>query len=324
MIGAIMHKFRALIPLLRCLNCTSDEPLKDLSEDRLHCKQCNSIYPVNRNRPIIFSEENDLFEVGDYVKEKTLTTRKIYKIFSQFIPGPSVNLFRKKALREIDRMLSGNPSAKILVVGGGEQRQQIEAFLNSMGKHLIYCCDVDINADIDVFCDAHNLPFGNNTFDLVVTTAVLEHVIRPERVAAEIYRVVKLGGILYSEIPFLQQVHEGAYDFTRFTHSGHRRLFNGFTETKSGIIAGPATVLVWSIESFLLMFFVNTIFFFPTKIIIRLAIFWIKYLDLLLVNNPAALDGASCTYFLGQKICSLVPDSEIIKKYSGAQNLTHT
>jgi hypothetical protein len=31
----------------------------------------------------------------------------------------------------------------------------------------------------------------------------------------------------------MQQVHEGAYDFTRYTLSGHRRLFNGFTETSS-------------------------------------------------------------------------------------------
>ena len=52
--------------------------------------------------------------------------------------------------------------------------------------------------------------------------------VEPEKVVAEIYRVLKENGIVYAETPFMQQVHEGAYDFTRYTVLGHRYLFRQF------------------------------------------------------------------------------------------------
>lgn len=42
--------------------------------------------------------------------------------------------------------------------------------------------------------DAHKLPFKSSSFDLVVCTEVLEHVVNPENVVSEIRRVLKPGG----------------------------------------------------------------------------------------------------------------------------------
>lgn len=42
--------------------------------------------------------------------------------------------------------------------------------------------------------DAHNLPFKTNTFDLVVCSETIEHVVEPERVLHEIARVLKPTG----------------------------------------------------------------------------------------------------------------------------------
>jgi hypothetical protein len=55
-------------------------------------------------------------------------------------------------------------------------------------------------------------------------------VARSPRVASEIHRLLKSGGFVYSEIPFMQQVHEGAYDFTRYTLVGHRALFRALDD----------------------------------------------------------------------------------------------
>ena len=74
-----------------------------------------------------------------------------------------------------------------------------------------------------VLGDAHDLPFVDAAFDAAVIQAVLEHVVDPQRVVAELHRVLREDGVLYSEVPFMQQVHEGAYDFTRYTDLGHRR-----------------------------------------------------------------------------------------------------
>lgn len=43
--------------------------------------------------------------------------------------------------------------------------------------------------------DAHELPFGNETFDIVTAIEVLEHLEKPKRVLSEIKRVLKPDGI---------------------------------------------------------------------------------------------------------------------------------
>ena len=144
---------------------------------------------------------------------------------SQWLPSPSINLNRGPNLVKFGSTLSSVECAHILVVGGGQQRQSLEATLAQYPNLRFIYTDIDINATVDIFCDAHDLPFKDNIFHGAIITAVLEHVLYPERVVSEIHRVLVDGGVLYSEIPFMQQVHEGAYDFTRYTLSGHRRLY---------------------------------------------------------------------------------------------------
>ena len=55
--------------------------------------------------------------------------------------------------------------------------------------------------------------------------------------------VYKDDGLVYADTPFMQQVHMGRYDFTRFTYLGHRRLFRKFEEIDSGAVSGPAMAL---------------------------------------------------------------------------------
>ncbi len=111
----------------------------------------------------------------------------------------------------------------------------------------------------------------------------------PERVAAEITRVLKTDGLLYSVLPFMQHVHEGAYDFTRYTLSGHRRIFNHISEIESGMVAGPGTALVWAIENFALAFMVQPLLRKIIKFITRILFGWIKYFDYLFKDKPAAI-----------------------------------
>jgi SAM-dependent methyltransferase len=190
----------------------------------------------------------------------------------------------------------------------------------------ITAVDVDLGADVDAFCDAHALPFPNASFDAVLTTAVLEHVADPNLAVSEIHRVLRSDGFVYSELPFMQQVHEGAYDFTRYTHSGHRRLFRHFDEIDSGIVAGPATALLWAVEHFCLAVAGGRS---RRRIAVKLAVrgllFWLKHLDRVLARRAAAYDGASCTYFLGRpRSGEPVSDTAIVSGYRGAQRLSHT
>lgn len=49
--------------------------------------------------------------------------------------------------------------------------------------------------------NAADLPFRKNSFDTVLLSDILEHVINPELVAKEAYRVVKTGGYIYATVP---------------------------------------------------------------------------------------------------------------------------
>ena len=112
-----------------------------------------------------------------------------------------------------------------------------------MGDRLeVVESDVYLGPRTEVVLDAHDIPFADSTFDAVVAQAVLEHVVDPYRSVSEIWRVLKPRGIVYAETPFMQQVHGGPYDFTRFTPLGHRRLFRQFEELDSGVILGTRDV----------------------------------------------------------------------------------
>ena len=308
---------------LRCPYCQS---ILLTHKDQLNCivcEKCNNKYPLSVGRPILIRPDNDIFCIDDYCDIKRPSNSKNIG-FLDFIPSPSVNLASQRVLLKVRELLKGKPCAFVLVVGSGCQKLWLDSVFCVDDSIKVLYTDIDISADVDLFCDGHDLPFVDGVFDAVVTTAVLEHVLYPERVASEIMRVLKKDGLFYSELPFMQQVHEGAYDFTRYTMSGHRRLFNQIVEIESGVVAGPGTTLVWSIENFALAFLSNTIYRKMVKATIRFAFGWIKYSDYILRNSPAALDGASCTYLLGYKIDYPIPDADIISGYVGAQTLTHT
>ena len=49
--------------------------------------------------------------------------------------------------------------------------------------------------------NAENTQFKDNSFDIIVCNAVIEHVFNPEKLASEISRVLKPGGILFIDTP---------------------------------------------------------------------------------------------------------------------------
>jgi SAM-dependent methyltransferase len=208
------------------------------------------------------------------------------------------------------------PTPAVLILGAGHQRNRVRGALGA--RMNLIAVDIDPAADVDLYCDAHELPFPERTFDAVIATAVLEHVLDPERVMLEIHRVLRPAGLLYSEVPFVQQVHEGRFDFTRYTLSGHRRLARRFIELRSGATAGPGTALIWAVEH-LLLAITNRRWPRLTKSLARVSLFWLRNIDRRIANRPSGLDGASCTYFFGRRSEEIRSNRDIILKYSGAQ-----
>lgn len=308
---------RADLSILRCpasgsqLSLASDGALVSLEGRR---------YEVLDGVPVLLDFERSLFDADDFTgaTEPVGIGQKIRRALNRIVPDPTRSLGardRFERLGELVKERDVNP--RILIIGGGILGEGMEGLAEDEALELVET-DVYLGDRTQLVCDAHHLPFADACFDAVVAQAVLEHVMDPRQVADEIHRVLKPAGLVYAETPFMQQVHEGAYDITRFTMVGHRRLFRGFDELEAGVVCGPGTALLWSLR-----YFVRS---FPRRS--RLArelldravcfgFFWIKYLDDFLVTSPGAIDAASGVFFMGRRRDSPISDREVVESYRG-------
>lgn len=96
---------------------------------------------------------------------------------------------------------------------------------------------------IDCVGRAERLPFADDAFALVVTQETLEHVRDPFTSVREIGRVLRRGGRLYCQVPFVIGYHPGPTDFWRFTREGIRALVEqaGLDCETVALAVGPAT-----------------------------------------------------------------------------------
>lgn len=285
--------------------------------------ECSSKYPVVNGIPILINESNSIFSKNEFIKQEVHSCQKskihkIKKYIKRLVPSISKNLKAKQNFNEFKQKLyefSSKP--KVLVIGGGTLGEGIEELIDCKNNLEIVETDVVFGPRTRIIVDAHDIPFINNTFDGVVIQAVLEHVVDPFMCVEEIFRILKKQGIVYSETPFMQQVHMGCHDFTRFTNLGHRRLFRKFEEIDSGIICGPGMALAWAYEYFLLSFTTSKLLRKLIRVFARFTSFYLPYFDLILAKNPAAYDAASGFFFLGRKGENILSDRDLIKNYKG-------
>jgi SAM-dependent methyltransferase len=156
---------------------------------------------------------------------------------------------------------------------------------------------------VDVVGDAHQLPFRADAIGALHCEAVLEHLERPERAVAEMFRVLKPGGYVFAATPFIQVFHGYPGHFQNFTLAGHSALFtrSGFHILDSGPCVGPVFALIdlasnWARE------------FVPGRLLSRIAWLGIRMagklfvqLDRLLLRSQDAHVLASTTFVLAQK-----------------------
>lgn len=80
--------------------------------------------------------------------------------------------------------------------------------------------------EYDILCDVKNIPLKDCSVDLILSTSSLEHLEFPDEFFKETYRVLKPGGVLYINVPFVIQEHEIPFDFCRYTRYGLKKLYS--------------------------------------------------------------------------------------------------
>ncbi|MBI4063338.1 MAG: methyltransferase domain-containing protein [Elusimicrobia bacterium] len=305
---------------LRCPACRCGLEFQD---DEISCTgpSCGKVYPVVDGIPVLIDDVGSVFSLNDFTARRGTFYQSsetgARQSISRLLPSLGDNLKAKgNFLRFAGLLRRSTASPKVLVVGGSRVGPGLESILSDPQIDFVES-DVALGQRTALICDAHGLPFDDETFDAVVAQVVLEHVVDPYACVEEMRRILKPGGLVYAETPFMEQVHAGRYDFTRFTRLGHRRLFRGFEEISSGIVGGPGMALAWSYRYFLLSFAESRRLRTLLSAFARLTAFWLKYFDPYLTSKAGALDAAAEFYFMGRKSDRLLADRELIRSYKG-------
>ena len=309
-----------IIELLECPKCHSK---MDLNE-KFIClnKDCQADYPIIDGIPILINDSNSLFKIDQYSEDDiqtadTSNVKKIENFINLITPSCSKNWKSRDNLKQISELLRKKEKPKVLVIGGRILGVGMKEFIKNNTFDVVET-DVAFGPRTRLICDSHDIPFGENSFDCIITQAVLEHVIDPFRCVDEMFRILKPDGLVYAVAPFMKQVHNGQYDFYRFSDMGYRRLFRRFKEIERGLNGGPGQALAWSLLYFFRSFGRKRWSRAILRTVASYMFFWLKYTDLLLAKKPGSYDAASGFYFLGYKTDSGIGDEEILKDFRGA------
>lgn len=134
-------------------------------------------------------------------------------------------LMKRITRRSLDAFIASQASSRhVLDLGCGDARYA-RYFPDRVGF------DRTPGPGVDVAGSAYELPFEDASFDLILCTEVLEHLETPHLALGEMYRVLAEGGELILTTRFLYPIHDGPYDYFRYTKHGLRYLLAGWEIT---------------------------------------------------------------------------------------------
>lgn len=282
-----------LIPynILICPECKKD--MLEYNNGEIKCLGCGQVF-LEREGKYYFTQygEQNITDFLDKIKYLFKKYEKFYSFMVNLVSPvcPTTNL--KKFLKKFVKPLDNN--SIVINLGSG----------NSNISDLVSNIDIVAYNNTDLICDIANLPLKDNSVDVIINTAVLEHVQNPEAVIKEIYRVLKPRvGIVYSYFPFIQGFHASPYDFFRVTKEGIKELFKEFNEIEVKPGCGPTSGFLWVFQEWLaitLSFGIKPLYYL-LLLLIMLITFPLKFLDVILIIHPKAENIASGFIFIGWK-----------------------
>jgi SAM-dependent methyltransferase len=94
------------------------------------------------------------------------------------------------------------------------------------------CLDLRRRPGAAIVGDAHWLPFSSGSFDLILSTEMLEHTLEPQRIIDEMRRVLKPGGLALLTTRFIFPLHDVPGDYYRFSDYALIHLFREWSSVK--------------------------------------------------------------------------------------------
>jgi SAM-dependent methyltransferase len=271
--SAILEKY----PFLGCPHCHHALRPADAG---LLCESCGRSFPSVGEVPILFPEQVTFSQTAATSHQQS--ARGVAR---------RVLTYGRHLGNNHQRLVDLCAGGHILSVGGGPQRDRPE-YINFNLAPM---------PGVDIVGDAAQLPCQDQSVTGVVCNAVLEHVRDPWKVVHEIHRVLKPGGFVYIEVPFLQHYHPSPEDFWRFTIQGTRELCRDFTQIDSGLCGGPMSTVVELVESYLMLPLENLQIRNLVKGTVRLFLYPLRIVEPFVMLSSKVHTVANGFYFVGQK-----------------------
>ncbi len=166
-------------------------------------------------------------------------------------------------------------------------------------RYGVMCVDFRPIENTDLVSDIHNLAIKDNSIDCIICTGVFEHIQQPAVALNEFHRILKRGGLVHIEVPFMQPFHADPVDYYRWTLDGLRFLCRqgGFEELVSGSHLGPASAMNAIVIAYVQSYFRNRYTRKAIDLLLSYLLFPFKYLDVFLCGRDQIL--SSGVYFVG-------------------------
>ncbi len=191
--------------------------------------------------------------------------KEYFRHYSLTDPAYNIARIAGKSIREgASRYFSG----KMLEIGCGTKAKAL-----LVGEYVEEHVGLDHQdsqhdkSNVDLFGSAYDIPADDNSFDCVLSTAVLEHLEEPQKALNEAFRIPTPGGHAIYTIPLFWHLHEEPRDFFRYTKWGLRYLFEnaGFEIIELKALSG-----FWITFGSGLAYYLHSFSWKPLKYLIRL------------------------------------------------------
>ena len=253
---------------------------------------------LNGNIPILLTDPSQIAEYAtaskrmneEYSSATLKKTNSLLNQLKQILNSDYRTNLSKQAFSDLFLNLSSD--ALCISIGGGPTRAHSRLININLGPFQ----------NVDVVADAHQLPYADESVDVVYSEAVFEHLHSPNKAAEEIYRVLKPGRKMFVCTPFLFPYHGYPHHYQNYTLSGHKHLFEsvGLKVIECGSCVGPVFTITNLINIFIREYS-------PRVLKLPLRLFWsvfsvaVRPLDKIIGKRPNAHLLASTTFVVAQK-----------------------
>ncbi|MFZ0665431.1 MAG: methyltransferase domain-containing protein [Acidimicrobiales bacterium] len=275
-----------------------------ISAGDLHCGQCDLTFPVLDGIPALLVPDHPMLKEAQSRDRKTNGKGAGGIRQRMWAARPEDRMWSGASRRAVSRALveaeADDPKRLVVNLGAGVER----IFVDSLtGKAAVSRVGLPHIGTVDLFGDVMQFPLRDGSVDLFLSSSVMEHVTDPELGIAEMSRVIRPGGLVYAEIPFIRSYHMEPQDFQRYTISGIEALFarHDFELVDKGVCSGPFTAIALIIGDMANAFLKGRY----SSLLVPM-VYWLvhplKYLDRLVEGRSAAEFQACNFYYLGRRI----------------------